>query len=92
MKTFSLLCPTRQRPHYLKAYLDSLKDKTLRADRIEVLIAYDDDDILTKEKIIDTKMLSTYPFKIRIFSRKRSKFINKSYYNCLTKLNTLRTT
>jgi len=80
MKTFALLCPTRQRPDFVKDYLDSIENTVKYPERITVMIGYDDDDTLTEELMSNIK---TYPFKIRWCKRERSIFINKDYYNWL---------
>jgi glycosyltransferase involved in cell wall biosynthesis len=82
MKRFSLLVPTRERPVFLRKYLDSLNQTTTMPKRIEVLIAYDDDDKET-EKILLTDLIKRYNFTIRPCKRERSQFINEDYYNWL---------
>ena len=78
MKTFSLLVPTRNRPDYLRAYLESI-DKTVKyPSRIFVRIIYDDDDSVT-HNLIPT--IPNYKFKIYWHKRGRSNFINSDYYN-----------
>jgi hypothetical protein len=82
MKTFSLLVPTRNRPDFLIAYLESIEKTVKNPNRITVLIAYDDDDIVTRDLIPTIK---PYPFKVKWCKRGRTNFINQDYYNWLAK-------
>jgi hypothetical protein len=45
-RAFSLLCPSRGRPHFAKRLLDSLKSTTFHRERIELLFYLDADDPL----------------------------------------------
>lgn len=78
MKNFTLIVPTRKRPDYLRAYLESV-DKTVRNhNRIFIRIIYDYDDNDTHNLI---SSIPNYKFKIYWHKRERSNFINDDYYN-----------
>jgi len=87
MKTYSLPCPTRKRPSFLKAYLDSLAETTAHPERIEVLVAYDNDDVETKERF-NSGLITKYKFVIKPLERARSNFLNEDYYNWMARQTT----
>jgi glycosyltransferase involved in cell wall biosynthesis len=78
---FSLCVPTRNHVLYIERLLGTLKENTNNPDRIEVLFAYDEDDIITEAYLQHCK--NRFPFSIRIFSREQSDFFNRDYYNWL---------
>lgn len=79
MPNFSLLCPARNRLDKLENLINSLKDTTNNMEDIELLLAVDNDDLLT-QRYIDNR---EHPFKIKVFIRERSEFFNRDYYNWL---------
>lgn len=85
---FSLLIPTRGRVERLKVLLKSIDDNTYDKRSVEVMLAYDTDDKYT-EMFIVSELPKLYPdLQIRVFSRQRSAFINKDYYNWLAGFST----
>lgn len=79
---FSLLCPTRERTQYLERLLGTLSDSIKNGDLIEVLFAYDKDDIITEAYL--KRCRKRFKFNIRLFSRYQSDFLNRDYYNLLS--------
>lgn len=78
---FSILLPSRERPELLKSLLNSIKDTTEDLERIEVLLAIDDDDRT------DYSFLDRYDF-VRSFKVRRSINFSKDYYNFLVSKST----
>ena len=74
---FSIIFPTRERTELLKKCLESIDQNTEDTDRIEVLLAIDDDD-----KRTDYGFLEDYSF-VRAFRVRRSVNFSKDYYNFL---------
>lgn len=79
MKT-SILVPTRGRPRYVKQLLHTLQDTVSDLNSIELLVAYDRDDDIT---IRELSGIGTKDFPVKFFSRQRSEWLNKDYYNYL---------
>lgn len=73
---FSIIYPTRERWDLLKKALDSVRDKTLDIENVEVLLAIDDDDTT------DYEFLKQYSF-VRPYIVKRSLNFSKDYYTFL---------
>jgi hypothetical protein len=80
MTKISLLCPTRGRPKHTKALITSIENTVSDINNIELLIAYDTDDETTKKELNSIPTLNK-PY--RFFSRERSEWLNKDYYNWL---------
>ena len=87
---FSLLIPTRTRIERLKVLLTSIVETTYDKTNVEVLIAYDVDDIPTRDFLIATNadgvtqlQLNFPDLIIKAFGRQQSPFINRDYYNWL---------
>jgi len=76
---FSILIPTRERVPQLEIFLGTLTDNTKHHENIEVLIAYDDDDIITESYLQRCK--KRFGFNIRLYKTEQSDFINANYYN-----------
>ncbi len=79
MTKFSLLCPSRNRLDMLENLIQSIINTTNNPKDIELLIAVDNDDLDTQKYIKDR----TYPFNVKVFTRDRSDFFNRDYYNWL---------
>jgi hypothetical protein len=73
---FSIILPSRGRPALLKQLLESIKETTTRPDRIEVLVAMDDDDF------VPFTLNSDYPFTHFIVGKQQTNF-SAGYYNRL---------
>ncbi len=80
MVKFSLLIPTR-RPPGLSRLFESIKNTVSNFADIELLVARDEDDKGSKDRI--NSLLQYY--KIKVFSRPRSEWLNEDYYNWLAK-------
>jgi glycosyltransferase involved in cell wall biosynthesis len=78
---FSIIFPTRNNVKGLKRFFNSLERTTKRKDRLEVLIAVDDDDEQLKEICEAT---SKYSFDIQIYLTQRTDNFSDDYYNFLS--------
>ncbi len=78
---FSIVFPTRERVDLLKKILDSIKETVSDEHRIEVLIAVDDDDKVTRE-FIDS---SPGYYFVRWHIVRRSLNFSRDYYSYLAK-------
>lgn len=74
---FSIIFPTRERPHLLMKYLQSLIATTHNILALEVLIAIDDDDASYDDMVM--------PDFVRVFRTKRSLNFSRDYYSMLAK-------
>jgi len=79
---FSLLCPTRHRPHYLQPLLESIFNTAQFENNIEVLFAIDDDDKETTHEFIKLSRFNKY---VKGHIRSKSDYLNRDYYNWLAK-------
>lgn len=79
MVKFSLLCPSRDRLNLLENLIQSIIDTTSNLEDVELLIAIDSDDLDTAKYFEDKE----YPFKVKVFIRDRSDYINRDYYSWL---------
>jgi len=77
---FSLLCPTRHRPHYLQPLLESIFNTAQFENNIEVLFAIDDDDKETTHEFIKLSRFNKY---VKGHIRSKSDYLNRDYYNWL---------
>ena len=78
---FSLCVPTRNRVQFIERLLGTLKDTVDNGERIEILFAIDDDDIISEAYLRHCRKRSS--FAIKVFKREQSKFFNRDYYNWL---------
>lgn len=81
---FSLLCPSRERPNGIKRLLSSLDRTIQNKQNVQILIAIDEDDIVSQSYLIDRANIpeSLMPnFSMHV--RPRSEFLNRDYYNWL---------
>jgi len=78
---FSIVFPTRERPHLLKKLLYSIADNTEDLSKVEVFIAIDEDDMT------DYEVLEAFSF-VKYFRVKRSLNFSKDYYSFLAKQST----
>jgi len=85
MIKYSLLVPTRDRIKSLERLFRSLEATTLNKNEIELLFAVDIDDQPTQQflGIINHQKLYTDFGNIQFFTRQRSEFTNRDYYNWL---------
>ena len=79
---FTIMIPTRHRPHLLDQLLKSIYNNTSQKDKVEIIVAYDTDDMST------ISLLNTFrshdcnpPIKTEFHIRERSRNINHDYYN-----------
>lgn len=79
---FSILIPTRFRVTFVQNLLKSIYDSSLHKDKVEIHVAYDSDDILTKEIVNNYQEA---PIKTYFHERERSQNINHDYYNWMAK-------
>lgn len=79
-KKFSIIFPTRERPELLEELLRSICLKTFNLEDIEVLIAYDRDDVTTKHYIETCGW--KYPQWVEC---ERSLNFSRDYYSMLAK-------
>ncbi len=77
---FSIVFPTRNRHHLLRNLLESVELNTEDLDRVEVLIAVDEDDKETQTFLLS----SNYSFA-KMFIVKRSLNFSQDYYTYLAK-------
>ena len=80
---FSIVFPTRERPLLLNALLRSIHATTHRIEDIEVLIATDEDDKITRDFL-----LSTHFEFVKVFYVQRSLNFSQDYYTFLAKQST----
>ena len=79
---FSLIFPTRGRAKQLGDLLKSLQITTEDKDKVEILIAVDNDDLFFKKS--KTRFVKRFPeLNIRFFAVKRSENFSKDYFNFL---------
>jgi glycosyltransferase involved in cell wall biosynthesis len=83
MKKFTIVFPTKNRPALLKNILDSVQSKTSNLDSIEVFVAFDHDDPVTKEFFQENK----YSF-IRTFQVQKSLNFSRDYYSMMARQGT----
>ena len=84
MIKFSVLIATRMRIEYLKNLLESIYQTTRFKDEIEVLVAYDDNDVQTSQFITTYNPPKNYDaneLNVSFLKRPRSININGDYYN-----------
>ena len=84
-KKFTIMFPTRERPDLLKDLLDSILKTTSNTEDIEVLIAYDNDDEVTKKFIAAYKCWSKW---VNWVECARSLNFSRDYYNRMAKMAT----
>lgn len=82
MYKFSLILPTRHRIEPLKRYLKSVFDTVNNKSSIEILVAIDEDDTETIKTIEQLKEQYKV-LSLSYYTRPRSEWINKDYYNWL---------
>ena len=84
MKKFSLCVPTRERPQHVERLIGTLKDTIDDTSRVEILFRIDDDDMLSQCYI--GNLIERFPeLSIQMFVGKRTDFLNKDYFNALSK-------
>lgn len=81
IKKFSIIFPTRERPGLLDRLLKSIVATTKNINDIEVLVAYDTDDIVTKSYISQYREMP-----VTWVECKRSKNLSRDYYSHLSKI------
>jgi glycosyltransferase involved in cell wall biosynthesis len=81
MIDFSLILPSRGRPQLLRGLLESIKETTARLERLEVLVAVDDDD----EETLAVARGVEYPWVYFRVCRRSSNF-SRDYYSWLATL------
>ncbi len=82
MPKISILVPTRGRRGFLKSLIVSLENTIADLNSIELLIAYDKDDIMT---IRDLNGIGVKNKPYSFYGRERSDYLNTHYYNWLAK-------
>lgn len=85
MKKFSIVFPTRERVSLLNDLLNSINANTFNIDDVEVLIAVDEDDTVTRSYLAEYR----FPF-VKVFPVPRSEDMNfsRDYYNMLVRAST----
>lgn len=78
---FSIVFPTRDRVKLLWACLESIRDTAKHLERVEVLIAVDDDDKHTNREL--PKLRSHFPFLDVLHNRRAARNFSVEYYNPL---------
>lgn len=83
-KDFSILITTRTRVSMLEKLLKSIYDSTYNKDKVEILVIYDKDDILTDgyvKNVFHTQYGEIPPIETIFHSRERSPNLIKDYHN-----------
>jgi len=76
----SMLVPTRERPHMLENFIQSVLLNTKFIENINIYFICDDDDTLTQEHVEIIKK-RTPQVEIHLLCRPRSEMLNEDYYN-----------
>lgn len=79
---FSLLVPTRERPELIKYFFGTIVDTTSNLGEIEVLIAYDEDDLITVRALDEIRNIYKFNISYRPFPRQDG---TTPYFNELAK-------
>lgn len=80
-KKFSIIFPTRERPDLLHNMIQSIQKTTRHINDIEILVAYDEDDEITKEYIS-----GSFNKPVCWVERTRSMNFSRDYYSALAKM------
>jgi len=80
---FSLLVPTRDRREKLNRFIKSIYTTTTSKNKIEVLIACDDNDLGSQAHVKNIMLQYERQLDIKLFTRPQTEFINRDYYNWL---------
>jgi len=83
-KLVSIIIPTRLRVHLIEKALSSIIETVNIRDRIEVLIRFDDDDIVSIVKFLQLKVLQQLDVRVFVGPRHRYLHLNE-YHNELCK-------
>ena len=76
--TFSLLCPTRNRVHFVEQLFYNLEQSIAKPDNVELILMSDYDDKATYDLF---QKQPTQKFQITYIRQDRSEYLNKDYYN-----------
>jgi glycosyltransferase involved in cell wall biosynthesis len=83
-KDFSILIATRNRVDMLQKLLKSIYDSTYHKDRVEILVIYDTDDMITDAYVKNTfhaQYGEIPPIETVFYARERSPNLIKDYHN-----------
>jgi hypothetical protein len=75
---FSLILPSRERPNLLRGFLESVRSTADHPERLEVIVATDDDDAATQE--VTPVLSEVFPF-VTFWTRDRADNLHIGYYN-----------
>ena len=80
MPFFSLICPTRDRMIERSRLLNSLEDTITDPSQVEIIFIVDKDDLRT-QNLIENSIERHKKLNIKYYTRNRSYFLNRDYYN-----------